>query len=345
MQRSQNKRLSVSVIIPTFNRAAFIATAINSALKQTCPPDEIIVVDDGSTDDTPRVLSQFGPPVTVIRQQNARASAARNTGLRAATGDAVIFLDSDDAMMPTCIERCTQVLQDNPEVGVVYGDVYLCDADGNPLAKYSEALPGKRPSGMVLGELARRNFLTVTSLVRRSVLQDDLFDEQLFQAEDYDFWRRLATRCQFQYVDEPFMRYRFHEGMTVSVELSATLALEVEVQRRILNMPEFRQVSRHQRARAYCAHGIKQAMLGATGTARRYFARSIRTSPTYAGGYPLLLISLFGKRALQFAILKRRQMAGNRLGSKMGPIALLQASSKKKPVAPSSPVPAEVVAI
>ena len=98
MQRCRTTRLSVSVIIPTYNRAAFIAAAINSVLDQTCPPDEIIVVDDGSTDDTSRVLSQFGPPVTVIRQQNARVSAARNTGLRAATSDAVIFLDSDDMM-------------------------------------------------------------------------------------------------------------------------------------------------------------------------------------------------------------------------------------------------------
>src|SRR5262245_46865272 len=105
---------SVSVIIPTYNRAAFIATAVESALKQTRPPDEILVVDDGSTDGTDSVLSEFRPPVRVIRQPNRGRSAARNTGLRAATGDAVIFLDSDDVLMPGCLESCVAALEAHP---------------------------------------------------------------------------------------------------------------------------------------------------------------------------------------------------------------------------------------
>ncbi len=344
---ARKKRLSVSVVIPAYNRAQFIADAVRSVLAQTYPAVEIIVVDDGSTDDTQHVLSQFGPPVRVIQQANAGCSVARNTGIRATSGDAIIFLDSDDLMEPTCLERCVAVLNEQPEVGVVYGDVLLCDSDGTPVAKYSEALPGDRPSGKVLGKLARRNFLTVTSMVRCSVLGNDLFDSELRQAEDYDLWRRLAARCEFRYVDEPFMRYRFHEGMTVFRQLQQTLEREVQVQGRILAMPEFQQVARRERAAAYCAHGIKQAMRGAVGTARKFFVRSICASPTYPGGYPLLLISLFGTRALQFAILKRRQLAGNRLGGKEGPLGLLRQLQKRKtttPVEPPTPEPAEAVA-
>src|SRR3954453_18164174 len=114
--------LSVSVIIPTYNRASYIATAVESALNQTRIPDEILVVDDGSTDDTDRVLRQFGLPIRVIRQANRGRSAARNVGLRAATGDAVLFLDSDDFLMPENIETCARVLETKPEIGVVYSD-------------------------------------------------------------------------------------------------------------------------------------------------------------------------------------------------------------------------------
>src|SRR5262249_45562691 len=122
MRHNCDSRLSVSVIIPTYNRAAFVHQAIGSALAQTRTPDEIIVGDDGSTDGTERALSQFGPPVTVIRQANRGRSAARNTGLRAAKTDAVLFLDSDDLLTPHCVEQMVRVLEERPEVGVVYAD-------------------------------------------------------------------------------------------------------------------------------------------------------------------------------------------------------------------------------
>jgi hypothetical protein len=183
-------------------------------------------------------------------------------------------------------------------------------------------MPGIRPSGKVIGHLARRNFLTVTSMVRRSFLQGIEFELGMEHAEDYDLWRRVAARCPFEYVDEPLMRYRFHDGMTVNAGLGATLKGEIAVQSRFFDMPEFAEAPADQKARAYCAHGIKNAMFGATGVARTYFWRSIRTMPTYPGGYALLLVSLFGTRALQWAILKRRKLAGNQLGTTSGPMAL-----------------------
>ncbi len=323
MSASPNHRLSVSVIIPAYNRADFIGAAIDSVLDQTRMPQQILVIDDGSTDDTPEVLARYRAPVTVIRQPNRGRSAARNAGLAAATGEAIIFLDSDDLMMPECIERCAAVLERRPEVGVVYSDAYLCDQQAQPLALYSKAMPGPRPSGRVLRDLARRNFLTITSMVRRSCLEGVEFEIGMEHCEDYDFWRRIAVRCDFQYIDEPLMRYRFHEGMTVSSGLGPTLENEVEVQRRIMAMPEFCLLTSRERARAYCIHGIKQAMLGSLEQARRYFRRSIATSPAYLPSYVLLSASLFGARALQHVILKRRQLAGNRLGTQAGPVALL----------------------
>jgi len=303
---SQRRRLSVSVIIPTYNRAAFIRAAVDSALNQTRIPEEIIVVDDGSTDDTDRILEQFGRPVRVIRQENRGRSAARNVGIRHATGDAVIFLDSDDLLMPNSIERCAQTLEDHPEVGVVYSDAYYIDQHGNRIGLYSQIFPGCRPSGMVLGELARRSFLTVTSMVRRTSLKDITFEEGSDYCEDYEFWSRLAVECPFQYVDEPLLCYRQHGGNTSNGHKFTEG--EITVQRRIMAMREFQSLTGRERARVFCSHGAKNAMLGRSSVARSFFFQAVCSSPTYLNGYVLSAISLFGSRVLQRAIVARRHL-------------------------------------
>jgi glycosyltransferase involved in cell wall biosynthesis len=314
----QRNRLSVSVIIPTYNRSAFIADAIESALTQKRPADEILVVDDGSTDDTPAILSRFGPPVRVIRQSNRGRSAARNTGLRAVTTDAFIFLDSDDWLVPDCLASCLSVLEQRPEVGVIYTDSLLCDADGNTLAVYSQQLPGNRPCGMVLPELTRRNLPSISSMVRRQFVGDTLFDETMACGEDYDFWRKMSVRCPYWYVDKPLLRYRLHEEMTSSGAVVDMLRAEVEVQRRIFAMPEFRALPRRIQARAFCFHGIKHIVLGKKSEARRCFSEAFRASPVYPAAYALWFASLISPRLLRSAIVKRRQLAGNRLGTSAG---------------------------
>jgi hypothetical protein len=112
------------------------------------------------------------------------------------------------------------------------------------------------------------------------------------------------------------MCYRFHGAMTVECRAVEARAAEVEVQRRILEMPELGELRRVDRARAFCFHGAKLAILGRTFDARRQFLRAIRTAPGYHGGYALLGLSLLGPCVLQSAILKRRHLAGNRLGTR-----------------------------
>lgn len=323
--------LSVSVIIPTYNRAAFIGAAVQSALDQTRTPDEIIVVDDGSTDETPEILAAFGAPVRMIHQENRGRSAARNAGLRAATSDAIVFLDSDDLLEPQFVERCAELLERHPDVGVAYTDFYLCDSEGNRVGRSSQVIPGRRSSGKVLGALARRNFMTVTAMVRRSCLGDITFEEEMSCAEDYDFWRKLAIGCGFQYIGEPLMRYRFHDAMTTMTQLDDLSRGQVLVQRRILDMPEFRELARSEQARAFCSHGAKLAILGATSEARQFFWKSIRTSPTYSVGFGLFVLSLLGRRTLQFAIHKQRQLSGNQMDSREGKITLFESGPSPRP--------------
>jgi glycosyltransferase involved in cell wall biosynthesis len=293
MEKNACHRMTVSVIIPAYNRANFIQDAVNSALRQSHLPDEIIVVDDGSTDDTQRILAQFGPPVRVVRQEHRGRSAARNAGLREAIGATVMFLDSDDLLMPRSIERCVQVLERRPEVGVVYTDAYLIDRHQKQLAVYSQVMPGRRPSGMVLDELARRCFLMVSSMIRRSCLGTMTFEEGVNFCEDYDLWRRLAAVCQFQWLDEPLLCYRQHDGMTVGTRPLEALDRELTVQRRIMAMPEFRQLAASVRARVYWFHGKKNA--------RRW---------------ALFAVSLLGPRAFRFVVAQRRRLIGSVLGTK-----------------------------
>jgi len=326
---------TVSVIIPTYNRCALVQEAIASVLGQTRVPDEIIVVDDGSTDDTAAVLAQYGAPVKVIRQSNQGRSAARNRGLREAHGELILYLDSDDLLAPECVERYLDVLGQRPEVGVVYSDAYVIDRAGNRLALYSHAMRGNRPSGHVLGELARRCFITVTSMVRRPLLGDDPFEVGAEHCEDYDVWRRLSARCQFQFLDEPLLSYRFHEGMTNATQRREITEAEVEIQRRFMAMPEFAQLSARERARIYATHGIKNAMLDRPSIARRYFLRAVGECPWYPAGLLLTLVSLAGPNLLKQAIVFRRRLAGNSLGTRANPLEDMQrpAAAGGSPVA------------
>ena len=343
MQVFNPRRLSVSVVIPTYNRQRFVRAAIDSALKQSRLPDEVIVVDDGSTDGTPEVLAEYDAPVRVIRQANRGRSAARNRGLRAARGDLILFLDSDDLLAPNCIERCATILEENPAVSVVYSDAQVIDSDGRTVGIYSQVLRGRRPSGNVLGELSRRCFLTVSSMVRRCRLDGEAFEEGMEHCEDYDLWRRLSANCQFHYVDEPLLSYRFHEAMTNAVDHVEILQSEIEVQRRFMAMPQFAELPRRLRARTYCAHGIKNAVVGRMDVARRFFRKAMWTSPTYPGGIALTMIGMCGARALRYAIVQRRRLAGNQLGTPQGPLAVVRQEHENDPDRRTSPNEAEVV--
>jgi len=324
MSTETKPRLTVSVIIPTYNRASLIGAAVESVLAQSRRPEEILVVDDGSTDDTSAVLARFGDQVRVIRQVNSGRSVARNTGLRKAQSDAVMFLDSDDLLTPRAIELCAAALEAHGDVDVVYGDARLINGAGDTIGLYSQRMPGVHPTGWVLGELGRRCFLTISTMVRRSALQGIAFDESMECGEDYDFWRQLAAHSRFFYVDQPLMCYRFHAEMTVTSRVAETLDGELVVQDRVMRMPEFANVPRKEQARVFCAHGAKQAMRGRASVARKLFWKAIRYSPLHPEGYVLAALSLFSLKPLQYAISKRRRMIGNEIAADVGEVALAQ---------------------
>lgn len=204
----------VSTVITTYNQSQFLPGAIDSVLTQSYPGVEVIVVDDGSSDDTPEVAQQYGERVRYIRQQNRGVSAARNTGFRAATGEYINFLDSDDFFLPTKIERQIRVFNARPEIDLVHCGFYEVDENCNRLKKVTTF-----PSNHILRELAVDCFLQVHApLVRREWFDRvGLFDEHLpwqgQYCEDWELWLRMAKAgCQFAYTSEPLIAYRLSEG-------------------------------------------------------------------------------------------------------------------------------------
>lgn len=197
---------TVSIIIPTFNSADHLPDAIQSCLTQTHQDIEIIVVDDGSTDNTEEIVQRF--PVTYLFQRNAGPAAARNRGWLAAKGEYLQFLDADDILLPTKIERCLQVF--TPDTDLVYTNYEYCSSN------LKESLPTPRtitPEGNVLSTLlnsARSLFPCHAALLRRSAAERTRkFREQLNVAEDWYFWIEVAANgAAFRYLDEILVRYR-----------------------------------------------------------------------------------------------------------------------------------------
>lgn len=208
----------VSVIIPTYNRAVFLECAIKSVLQQTLVDFELIIVDDGSSDNTTEVLQGYKDSrIHVISQSNSGRSAARNTGVSASSGDYLAFLDDDDEFLPRKLEIQVDHLDGHPSTGLVAGGYERMDSKGTLLDK-------RRPEPWHANDilsvdvwLRRCPFLLQSVLLRRHwwAVAGGL-DPILRQCEDHDLFLRLADcGCSMEWIREPVFRYRYHETNTV----------------------------------------------------------------------------------------------------------------------------------
>jgi len=202
------------VILPTYNRREILVTALASALGRIGDEDEVIVVDDGSTDGTGDDLRQaHDPRVRTVRIENSGPAAARNAGIGIATGRYFAFLDSDDEWFPTGLTEQVAALEADHAVGLSHAGAL------NEFLNGDAAPPRPRPphEGRVLAPLLRRNFITTSTAVvpRRVTDEVGLFDESLERSMDWDLWLRIADRHRFHYRPGVVALYRFHEGQQI----------------------------------------------------------------------------------------------------------------------------------
>lgn len=201
----------ISVIIPTWNRATIVARAVLSALSQTYQDIEVIVVDDGSTDNTRQILEPFGRKVRYLPLEHSGLPAVpRNAALHMARGEYVAFLDSDDEWLPEKLEQQIAVLEENSEVGLVCSNALV--AKGNVFPHHLYHNVDYATTQWTLAELLRTNVVITSTVVLRHkiMVSTGVFSEDpMLQAiEDYDLWLRVAAVAKVVYIPEPLAVYR-----------------------------------------------------------------------------------------------------------------------------------------
>ena len=195
-----------SIITPAYQAAATIVETVESALAQTVPAHEIVVIDDGSTDGTADVLSPYRDRIVYVHQENRGTPAALNAGVRAATGDFVSILDADDVYEPERIAALTELAQARPDLDILATDAYL-EVNGAVTARFYDATPfaGERQTV----EIVDRCFIAWPAVRRSTLLEHGGYDESLKIAHDWECYLRLLFHgSRAGAVDEPLMRYR-----------------------------------------------------------------------------------------------------------------------------------------
>jgi glycosyltransferase involved in cell wall biosynthesis len=203
---------SVTVIIPSYNYGRFIAEAIDSALRQTLVPKEIIVVDDGSVDDTAEVVAGFGEQVRYIRQENAGVCVARNRGVAESTGELIAFLDADDIWEPTKLEKQAELFEQGGRIGLVHCGMREFDSEsGETIALHTEGMDGEVAVELLLWERPVIVGPGGTIMVSRDAFSAvGGFDPRQKCGEDWDLCYRIARRYRVGFVREPLVNYRSH---------------------------------------------------------------------------------------------------------------------------------------
>lgn len=211
-----------SVIIPAYNAAAYVAETIDSVLAQDYPHVEIVVVNDGSKDNTMDVLHAYGDRIRIVDQANAGPPKARNAGLQAVRGEFVAFLDADDIWLPGKLSAQIAHLRAHPDVGTVYTrwHVWPADADGvfripklDPAPQSGIGVVPKVSGWMYTRLLLECHLLTTTVMMRASLIRDiGEFDIELYNGDDYDYWLRASRLGKIDKLDYIGAYYRVVQG-------------------------------------------------------------------------------------------------------------------------------------
>jgi len=291
---------TVSIVIPTHNRAKYIGETIESVFAQTFSNYEIIVVDDRSTDNTPDIIQSLSGKrdIRYFSQPCGNAPAARNYGLKQARGEYIAFLDSDDLFVPEKLEKQVDVLEKNPTVALVHTGYEKFNDDGENL--------GYRDTSKITGNYYHQMLLdwsvliaTPCVLVRKEVLDEvGDFDVDMRAAEDLDLWRRIALRYEIRAIPELLCRVRVHPGSLSTGKAEAAASFERFLHKAFLDDVS---LSANFRRRAFAklysnlGHNIlAEGSAEEMSLVRKYSALAIRNWPLQVSAYFGFLGSFVG---------------------------------------------------
>jgi glycosyltransferase involved in cell wall biosynthesis len=297
---------SFSVIVAAYQAAATIGEAIESALGQTLQPLEIVVCDDGSTDDLAAALAPYAGRVRVIRQDNRGEAAAKNAAARAARGDFVVILDADDVFLPERLERMAALALERPDLDIITTDAVL-EIDDRPVRRcYEPSFPF--PAEDQEREILRRNFVFGLAAVRRErLLEDGGFNESVRFTTDWERWiRMILSGSRVGLCDEVLARYRLRPG-SLSAQRSRMLEGRLATLRLALGNPELDEGGREivtetirRFERDLLVTRARESLVSGDGDARRHALRAAR-----AGSLPARMRVMAGLAAVAPGLARR----------------------------------------
>jgi glycosyltransferase involved in cell wall biosynthesis len=286
------KQPLVSVIIPTYNNAHFLCASLDGILNQTFRDFEIIVVDDGSTDDTETIVQPYLDSIRFFRKVNGGPATARNLGIKNSTGEFIAFLDADDLWLKTKLELQVNHLQDNPRVGLVFTDAVRFDAEGNFRPSFRETY-GYVPSEKIFEQLLFNHFIALPSVMVRRRCLDDVgwFDESLTGAEDYNLYLRLARKYEFGFLDKVLVHIRLH-GASLSDNLAQMCEDEIKNLDKIASLfPDAEIPKRKLAGRIYARFGRYYFSQQRFREARDCFTQAFLHAPLQVGALPFFFLA------------------------------------------------------
>lgn len=278
----------VAVVVPAYNAAATIERALESVFSQTLRPVQVIVVDDGSTDDTAAIVSAFSSEITLVKVPNGGVAAARNHGSRLAVANWIAFLDADDTWYPEKLER--QFENVRPNAAMLYTDAIV--VDGKDRVVLSTVTPCS--DGEILEALLLGNFITNSSVVVRADVLGKVggFRTDLVAVVDWPVWLEIASRHDVQYIDKPLVEYYVQES-SITRDVSKTLPAHMSVLAHAFSKqgPAFKLqgLRRAAYARAYGVVAYEAARGRDWSKASRLYLASIRQTPLRMLPYKMLL--------------------------------------------------------
>lgn len=296
----------VSIVLPVHNGSRYLDQAIESIVAQTFRDWELIVVDDASSDDSPRIIAAWAAREARIKPlrllENRKLPGALNAGFRQAVGELLTWTSDDNWYAETALERMVGFLHSHPDVDAVYADYTIVAADGRPLRVEAVQAPEN---------LAVKNCVGACFLHRRKVFAElGGYDETLFLAEDYDFWLRASLRFRLEPIHEMLYYYRDHPNSLSSQQAAIISRVTEPVILRWLDDAEW--LTKKERGRAFESLGLKALVRGDAAAGRRFLLKAVPLLgrlPSFRGCRSYAIDFLFGRRAGE--LLRSRRHPGN----------------------------------